>query len=177
MNIMRVVRTNKICEMRGTEITSNSIWASYKRTNLIQQPNAIIEFYFKNKIAKKYGIEEKIKLMDYISELALYYPQKNSIEVISTAMTLRWQNEEKDSRKWEFDDYVSYIFEEHSDNADELMSYILGDKWEIFQKKIELRPKKMKEYARKMIEGEMEKLNEPSYLEKEIEKYKDLSVK
>ena len=169
--------TNKIYEMGEREITSTSIRGAYRSTNLMRQPNAIVKSCLKNKIAEIYDLEEKIKLMDYISELALDYPQKNSIEVISTAMALRWQNEEEYLRKWDFENYVSYIFEEHSNTADELMSYILGDKWKIFQKELEWRPEKMKEYARKMIEGEMEKLNGPSHLEKEIEKHRYLSVK
>ena len=169
--------TNKIYEMGEREITSTSIRGAYRSTNLMRQPNAIVKSCLKNKIAEIYDLEEKIKLMDYISELALDYPQKNSIEVISTAMALRWQNEEEYLRKWDFENYVSYIFEEHSNTADELMSYILGDKWKIFQKELEWRPEKMKEYARKMIEGEMERLNGSSNLEKEIEKHRDLSVK
>lgn len=177
MNMTEIIRTKKIYEMGEIEASSNSIKGTYRSTNLMRQPNAIIKSCLKNKIAEIYGLEEKIKLIDYISELALYYPQKDSIVVISTVMALRWQNEEEYSKKWEFEDYISYIFEEHSNTADELMSYILGDKWKIFQKELEWRPEKMKEYARKMIEGEMERLNGSSNLEKEIEKHRDLSVK
>lgn len=170
---MGIAKTNKICEMAGREIESNSIKFSYKPTNLERQPNAIIKHYFKNKLAEKYNAEEKIRLIDYLYELGENYPEKNSIEAISTTMALRWRNEEENSRKLEFEDYISYIFKEHSNTPEELMSYVLGDRWEIFQVRLEARPKKIKEYLRAKIEEEMRRLKELS--EEKKRKLEELS--
>ena len=171
---MALVRTNKKYSIDGAERASSSVKISYGSTSAVHQPNAIIERFFKNKLAKNYSQKEKIKLIDYVSDLCLYYPEKDPIETISTAISQRWLKEEKSSRKWSLENYINFIFNEYSNSTDELMSYILSDKWEIFQKKMESRSKKIKEGLRQYIEGEIEVLkNALTPLERERETHKD----
>lgn len=132
-----------------------------------KQPQAIIISELKE-ILKKYAMEDKIKLIDYISEFCIEYPEeRTSVDIISSVLSKRLYKEDDNLKRLDLESYISHVFREYIANPEEFMKYILGDEWALLQKRLNRTPEDEKE-IKSIIESEL--TNSRSLLEEKAEK-------
>lgn len=133
-----------------------------------KQPQAIIISELKE-ILKKYAMEDKIKLIDYISEFCIEYPEeRTSVDIISSVLSKRLYKEDNNLKRLDLESYIHYVFREYAANPKEFMKYILGDEWTSLQEKLNRRTPEYEKEIKSIIESEL--TNSRSLLEEKAEK-------
>lgn len=172
---MAITNTCKVYETIGRNPKSKKdIEASDGPINATMQPNAIIIFNLRRLCNKKYDLEDKIKLIDYLSELPIKDNRKTIIDTISTALSQRWFNDGDYFKRETIEQYISNAFVEYSETPEELIKYIAGDKFEAIKRKIEGRIEEERDYIRLKIEDELNKKPKSVDLDKIRKDYEEM---